>query len=413
MIKLSCNELKGKVVIPPSKSLAHRALVLASLAKHEVVVKNISYSNDILATISCLEGLGATIIKQEDSVIVRPSQVKKVHDINCGESGTTLRFMIPYALLQGETIAIDGENRLKIRPIDDYFPMLEQNQVQYQYNGSLPIVLTGHLQSGVYELNGNVSSQFISGLLLVLPFLKGDSKVIIKNKLESKPYVDMTVKIAKEFGINIYEEGNIYTIPGNQEGVNKTINLLIKNGCNVITHSPLTDTHTSGHASQGELKLIQALLKPKYFLPVHGEYRMQRVHADLAISCGVKKENAFVLENGDVFCINERGARIAGHVHSGEVYIDGNQIGDVSGSIIRERKVLAEDGLFSIIVTINPEKKLLPIEPQVVSRGFIYMKDSEELTKHIVDMAKKLHINLFQTDEAMFEACGKLYTAGK
>ena len=124
-------------------------------------------------------------------------------------------------------------------------------------------------------------------------------------------------------------------------------------------------------------------------MPVHGEYRMQRVHADLAISCGVKKENAFVLENGDVFCINERGARIAGHVHSGEVYIDGNQIGDVSGSIIRERKVLAEDGLFSIIVTINPEKKLLPIEPQVVSRGFIYMKDSEELTKHIVDMAKK------------------------
>lgn len=221
MIKLSCNELKGKVVIPPSKSLAHRALVLASLAKHEVVVKNISYSNDILATISCLEGLGATIIKQEDSVIVRPSQVKKVHDINCGESGTTLRFMIPYALLQGETIAIDGENRLKIRPIDDYFPMLEQNQVKYQYNGSLPIVLTGHLQSGVYELNGNVSSQFISGLLLVLPFLKGDSKVIIKNKLESKPYVDMTVKIAKEFGINIYEEGNIYTIPGNQEVVAK------------------------------------------------------------------------------------------------------------------------------------------------------------------------------------------------
>lgn len=99
--------------------------------------------------------------------------------------------------------------------------MLEQNQVKYQYNGSLPIVLTGHLQSGVYELNGNVSSQFISGLLLVLPFLKGDSKVIIKNKLESKPYVDMTVKIAKEFGINIYEEGNIYTIPGNQEVVAK------------------------------------------------------------------------------------------------------------------------------------------------------------------------------------------------
>ena len=182
-------------------------------------------------------------------------------------------------------------------------------------------------------------------------------------------------------------------IPGNQEGVNKTINLLIKNGCNVITHSPLTDTHTSGHASQGELKLIQALLKPKYFLPVHGEYRMQRVHADLAISCGVKKENAFVLENGDVFSVNERGARIAGHVHYGEVYIDGNQIGDVSGSIIRERKVLSEDGLFSLVITICPDKKILPIDPQVVSRGFIYMKDSEDLTRHIVDLAKRFIIN--------------------
>ena len=178
-------------------------------------------------------------------------------------------------------------------------------------------------------------------------------------------------------------------IPGNQEGVNKTINLLIRNGCNVITHSPLTDTHTSGHASQNELKLIQALLKPKYFIPVHGEYRMQRVHADLAISCGVKPENTFILENGDVLSINEHGARLSGHVHSGEVYIDGNQIGDVSGNILRERKLLSEDGLFSLVVTINPDKKLLPIDPQVVSRGFIYMKDSEELTKRIISQAKK------------------------
>ena len=178
-------------------------------------------------------------------------------------------------------------------------------------------------------------------------------------------------------------------IPGNQEGVNKTINLLIRNGCNVITHSPLTDTHTSGHASQNELKLIQALLKPKYFIPVHGEYRMQRVHADLAISCGVKPENTFILENGDVLSINEHGARLSGHVHSGEVYIDGNQIGDVSGNILRERKLLSEDGLFRLVVTINPDKKLLPIDPQVVSRGFIYMKDSEELTKRIISQAKR------------------------
>lgn len=182
-------------------------------------------------------------------------------------------------------------------------------------------------------------------------------------------------------------------IPGNQEGVNKTINLLFKAGANVITHSPLTDTHTSGHASQGELKLLQALLKPKYFLPIHGEYRMQRVHADLAIECGVKKENAFILENGDVFCINERGGRMAGRIHSGDVYIDGTLIGDISSSIIKERKVLSEDGLFALIISIDIENKTIPIEPQVVSRGFIYMKDSEALTKHFVSSSKTYLLN--------------------
>lgn len=178
-------------------------------------------------------------------------------------------------------------------------------------------------------------------------------------------------------------------IPGNQEGVNKTINLLFKNGANVITHSPLTDTHTSGHASQGELKLLQALLKPKYFIPVHGEYRMQRVHADLAIECGIKKENTFILENGEVWAVNEYGARISGRVPSGDVYIDGTQIGDISSSIIRERKVLSEDGLFALVITINLANRTIPIEPQVVSRGFIYMKDSEELTKHFIQSAKE------------------------
>lgn len=183
-------------------------------------------------------------------------------------------------------------------------------------------------------------------------------------------------------------------IPGNQEGVNKTINLLFKNGANVITHSPLTDTHTSGHASQGELKLLQALLKPKYFIPVHGEYRMQRVHADLAIECGIKKENTFILENGEVWAVNEYGARISGRVPSGDVYIDGTQIGDISSSIIRERKVLSEDGLFALVITINLANRTIPIEPQVVSRGFIYMKDSEELTKHFIQSAKEHLITL-------------------
>lgn len=177
-------------------------------------------------------------------------------------------------------------------------------------------------------------------------------------------------------------------IPGNQEGVNRTINLLFKKGANVITHSPITDTHTTGHAAQGELKLMLTLLKPKYFIPVHGEYRMQRVHADLAIETGVKKENTFILENGDVVAINDHSARIAGHVHAGDVYIDGSGIGDISSTVIKERKALSEDGMFALVITIDSKNKTIPIEPQVVSRGFIYMKDSEELTKSFVEEAK-------------------------
>ncbi|RIA64884.1 ribonuclease J [Anaeroplasma bactoclasticum] len=178
-------------------------------------------------------------------------------------------------------------------------------------------------------------------------------------------------------------------IPGNQEGVNKTINQLFRKGANVITHSIITDTHTTGHASQVELKLMLNLLKPKYFMPIHGEYRMQRVHADLAIECGVDPNNTYILENGDVLAINDHSARNAGHVASGDVYIDGEGIGDISKDIIRERRMLSEDGMFSLVITIDTKKKIIPIEPQVVSRGFIYMKDSEALTKAFVDASKK------------------------
>ncbi len=134
-----------------------------------------------------------------------------------------------------------------------------------------------------------------------------------------------------------------------------------------------------------------SLVKPKYFLPIHGEYRMQRVHKDLAIETGVDPDKIFILENGDVVAFNEQQeGRIAGHIPSaGDVYIDGTSIGDVSGSIIRERKALSDDGMFSLVLTIDSKEKKLLLEPQVVSRGFIYMKDSEELTKSFVEIAKQ------------------------
>ncbi len=188
-------------------------------------------------------------------------------------------------------------------------------------------------------------------------------------------------------------------IPGNQEGVNKTINLLFKNGANVITNSPINDTHTSGHASQGDLKLMQTLVRPKFFIPVHGEYRMQKVHAQLAIECGCDPKNTFILENGDVLSLNANTARVTGHVQAGDIYIDGTRIGDVDSNLIRERKVLSDDGMFSVIFTIAKNTKEILVEPQVVSRGFIYMKDSEELTKEFINIAKEYLINELKANE--------------
>ena len=177
-------------------------------------------------------------------------------------------------------------------------------------------------------------------------------------------------------------------IPGNAEGVNKTINALFKCGCNVIVNSPINGTHTSGHANQGELKLLHSLVRPKYFMPIHGEYKMLKTHAKIASEIGCPIENTFILNNGDVLKINRKEAMIDGKVKSGEVYIEGTRIGDYSSEVIRERKLLSNEGLFTIIFTIDTKNKTIPVEPQVVSRGFIYMKDSGDLTKRLVTEAK-------------------------
>ncbi len=176
-------------------------------------------------------------------------------------------------------------------------------------------------------------------------------------------------------------------IPGNQVGVNNTINLLFKNGCNVITHSPITDTHTSGHAAQGDLMLLQTLLHPKYHMPIHGEYRMLKTSGELAIECGLDPNNLFVLSNGDVLEMSNHEVRQAGKVPAADIYIDGT-VSDLDGSIIHERKSLSDDGLFSLIFTIEEKTRRIALEPQVVSRGFVYMKEAEELTSDLVNEAK-------------------------
>jgi len=175
-------------------------------------------------------------------------------------------------------------------------------------------------------------------------------------------------------------------IPGNAASVNKTINLLFKAGANVITNSPLTDTHTSGHAANDELKLMLKLMKPKYFMPIHGEHRMLKIHEKTAYACGVKEGHAFVLDNGDVLAVSKNTARVAGSVPGQSVYIDGKGIGDIGTVVLRDRKILSEEGLLSVNAVVDLTAGTLVGKPMVISRGFVYMKEQQELTNELTDL---------------------------
>ncbi|MEG1656103.1 MAG: ribonuclease J [Christensenellaceae bacterium] len=170
-------------------------------------------------------------------------------------------------------------------------------------------------------------------------------------------------------------------IPGNERGVSDVVNMLYRKGASVINDAN-DMVHVSGHACQEELKLMLSLVKPKYFIPVHGEYRHLYKHAALAEKMGIKKKSIFITEIGSVIELNRKVGFQKETVHSGSVLIDGLGVGDVGNVVLRDRKQLSSDGLFIVVVTISNETGELLSSPDVVSRGFIYMKESEDLLEH-------------------------------
>ncbi len=178
-------------------------------------------------------------------------------------------------------------------------------------------------------------------------------------------------------------------IPGNEKGVARVINQLFKRGAKVVYDS-LADVHVSGHARREELRLMLALVKPKYFVPVHGEPRHLYQHADLAEEMGVKPENTFVMSAGDVLEISKDDAKITGTVPSGSVLIDGLGVGDIGNVVLRDRRLLSQDGLFTVVIVLKKNTGELATEPEILSRGFVYVRGSEELIQDARNVAKNI-----------------------
>ena len=177
-------------------------------------------------------------------------------------------------------------------------------------------------------------------------------------------------------------------IPGNDKLVSRVINQLYRKGVEVI-YEDLEDIHVSGHAYKEELKLIHTLVKPKYFMPVHGEYRHLKHRSDLALKLGMDKSNVFTLETGQVLEISQDKAIATEKVHTGVVFVDGIGIGDVGNIVLRDRRDLARDGMVTIVVAINKETYSIVSGPDIITRGFIYARESEDLIKKIKDVAKE------------------------
>ena len=222
-LKVYPSILEGEVKIPPSKSMAHRAIICAALSDGFCKIENIDYSDDIIATIDAMNSLGSKIVKYKDYIEVtgaygNSADIEDIRVIDCNESGSTLRFLVPISLLFKGKNKFIGRGNLGKRPLTTYYNIFEKQDITYSYEeGKLNLIVGGELKPGIFEIEGNVSSQFITGLLFTLPLLNDDSKIIITTEMESKGYIDLTLRAMSDFGIEVinndYKE---FIIKGNQ-----------------------------------------------------------------------------------------------------------------------------------------------------------------------------------------------------
>ncbi len=219
-----------------------------------------------------------------------------------------------------------------------------------------------------------------------------DQLVIITTGSQGEPMSALTRMAASEHRKVEIVPGDLVIIsanpiPGNEKLISRVINELFKKGADVI-YEALADIHVSGHACQEELKLIHCLVKPRYFMPVHGEYRHLIQHANLAKKLGMPPENIFVVENGKVIEFTQNSAKVNGSVPAGNILVDGLGVGDVGNIVLRDRKLLSQDGLIIVVITIENESGNIVAGPDIISRGFVYVRESEDLMEQVKEVVK-------------------------
>lgn len=217
-VKFSPFVPNGTVNVPPSKSDVHRAIICAAMANGVSRISPVAISNDIKATIGCIKALGADAVLENNVLTVDGTNMykNKTALLDCGESGSTLRFFIPIAAVGNINATFVGKGKLPQRPIGIFTEALPKAGTVCKTEGGLPLEIKGQLKSGIFEIPGNVSSQFITGLLLALPILEGDSEIVLTSPLESVGYIAMTIRTMKQFGVNIQATENGWHIEGGQ-----------------------------------------------------------------------------------------------------------------------------------------------------------------------------------------------------
>ena len=259
-------KLSGTVRVPSSKSVSHRALICAALAEGTSYVRDVSMSQDIYATIDTLTELGASFEVKENLITVQGIGTPSAKaDLRCNESGSTLRFIIPVACALGTESTFYGKGRLPERPVDIYTRELSGKSITFDYNNTMPFTTKGKLTGGTFRVEGNISSQFITGLLLALPLCEQDSEIILTSPLQSEPYVNITIDCMKHFGVTVSKTENGYRISGRQKytpagytseaDFSQAAFFITANSIgNDITIENLPDTEAS---SQGDKKIIE------------------------------------------------------------------------------------------------------------------------------------------------------------